>query len=380
MRVIVAPDKFKGSLDATAVADAVAEGFHRSRPEARVTCAPMADGGEGTLDALFRAQRGQRQEFSVHGPLGTPCTAAIGLFDRSRHVVIELAQAAGYSLVPPDRRDPLMTTTLGVGELLARALDFGPDRITLTLGGSATVDGGAGLMQGLGLDLIDRTGRVMPPGLGGGALCDVARFGFDGLHPALHQTPLEIAADVLNPLCGPNGAARVFAPQKGADAAGVGRLEQGLAHWAELWENGSASPLRLRDQPGTGAAGGAALPLLALTAVMIQPGVDLVIDAVGLRDAVVDADLVITGEGRLDGQSGMGKVVHGILRLARSAGVPCAAVCGSVGPGHERITDQMSAVAALEEIAGGVDAAMREPRRWLVDAGARIADAVTNRA
>lgn len=371
MRVVIAPDKFKGSLSAAAVAEALAVGVRRAIPDADIRCVPMADGGEGTLDALLGGRRGVRQELSVRGPLGAPRTAAIGVFDRASHVVIELSQAAGFQDVPAAQRNPLLTSTYGVGELLVRALDHGADRITLTLGGSATVDGGAGLMQAVGLTLIGRDGQRMPPGVGGGALADIHRLEFDGLHPHLADASIEIACDVLNPLCGLRGAAAVFAPQKGADEAGVRRLEEGLSHWADLWE--AVAGRRLRDEPGTGAAGGVALPLLAAADGVIVPGVDVVIEAVGLRERVAGARLIITGEGRIDGQSRMGKVVDGVLRLARSAGVPCAAACGALGEDHEQLTDQLVGVVSLSELAGSAESAMADPARWLTEAGERLA-------
>ncbi|MCK6486216.1 MAG: glycerate kinase [Phycisphaerae bacterium] len=371
MRIVIAPDSFKGTLDAASAAAALAQGVRLARPDAIVNCVPMADGGEGTLNVLLAARNGQRREARATGPLGEPRTAAVGLIDGASTAIVELAQIAGFSLLPADRRDPLTATTCGVGELIRAALDSGVDRVLLTLGGSATVDGGAGMMQALGLRLLDANHRPLPERIGGGRLADITYLDADALYPALRTTRILIAVDVLNPLCGPGGAARVFAPQKGADAAAVARLEAGLTHWADLLEHYCGRTLR--NEPGTGAAGGTAAPLLAMADAEIVPGVDLVIESVGLRDRLAGADLVITGEGRLDGQSVMGKVVGGVARLAKSSGVPCMVVAGQFGPGFERLDDLIVSRISLADLAGNAEQARCAPARWLVEAGRRLA-------
>lgn len=370
MLIIIAPDSFTGSLDAVGVARAIAAGVSDARADATIECVPMADGGEGTLEVLLAARHGQRREATATGPLGEARTAPIGLIDGASAAVIELAAIAGLTLVPESQRNPLITTSYGVGELIRAALDTGVERIVLALGGSATVDGGAGMMQALGLTLLDHSGRAMPHVVGGGRLSQIASFSTELLDARLGETPITVAADVLSPLCGPNGAAAVFAPQKGADAAAVAELTRGLEHWAGLLEGFAGR--EIRDEPGAGAAGGAAAPLLALADAQIVPGIDLVIEAVGLRDRLAGADLVITGEGRLDAQSMMGKVVSGVARLARAADVPCAAIVGDVGPGHQLFRDLISPIISLSALAGNPESALREPQRWLTTAARKL--------
>lgn len=333
MRVVVAPDSFKGVLDARAVARAVAEGVRRARPEAEVVAVPMADGGEGTLDVLVEAAGGNRRQVSAHGPMGDPVEVPIGLVREASAAVIELASVSGYAMVAEGRRDPMEASTYGLGEVIRVVVETDIEEIILAVGGSATVDGGAGMMQALGLTLLDTAGRVIPPPVGGGGLKRIARIEWGDPPANLENVQFTIACDVLNPACGPNGAARVFGPQKGADADGVRVLERGLGHWADLLEGMSGRVIR--NEPGSGAAGAVALPLLALAQAALVPGVDLVIEATGLAGRVGGADLVITGEGRLDRQSMMGKVVGSVGRMARAAGVPCVAIVGAAGPGAE---------------------------------------------
>jgi glycerate kinase len=360
MRIIVAPDKFKGVLDARSAAQAIAEGVLRARPHAEVPVVPMADGGEGTLGALLTALTGNRRIVRATGPLGDPVEATIGLINQATTAVIELASISGYTLVPPDRRDPLQTSTYGLGEVIRTVIECGIEEIIIALGGSATVDGGIGMMQALGMTFLDRAGRLMPGGqegagtsqdgsvaslrghrlgaspllprgLAGGDLLDVSRISWDHPPENIEHVQFTVACDVLNPACGPNGAAAVFGPQKGADPEGVQLLERGLSHWVDLLEG--AGGRVIRNEPGTGAAGGVALPLLALTHAAVIPGVDLVSESYGLTDLIAGADLVITGEGRLDRQSMMGKVVGAVARMSRAAGVRCVALVGATGPG-----------------------------------------------
>jgi glycerate kinase len=366
VRIVIAPDSFKGTLTAVEAAEAIAEVVRRLHPDAAIDCCPMADGGQGTLDVIVRAAGGQRRRVACRGPLGEPMTAEVGLIDRAATAVVELAAAAGLTLVPPERRNPLHTTTYGVGELLAAALDAQVDRIILALGGSATIDGGGGLAQALGLVVRDAAGRSLPAPLVPARLVDARRIDIDAMTKRFGATAITIAADVLNPLLGPNGAAAVFGPQKGADARAIAALERGLTHWVGLLEG--ASGRSLRDEPGTGAAGGAALPLLAFTEATIVPGADLVIQAVRLPERLADADLIITGEGRLDGQSLMGKTVGAVARLARSAGVPCVAVAGALGAGHEPAASQLDGVISLTPAGADTIEAMRDARTRLARA------------
>jgi glycerate kinase len=396
VRIVVAPDSFKGSLSAAAAAEAVAEGIRRAKAPAKhgrgstridVDLCPMADGGEGTLDVLLAAHRGQRRRVPCHGPLGHPLVAPVGLIEHGSTAVIELATAAGLALVPAADRDPLHATTFGVGELIAAALDAEVDCIIVGLGGSATVDGGCGLAQALGLRLLDETGRQLstsggvyprrmaapPDEAGNVSPFPPARLGeVRAIDPAdllerIGDTHITFAADVLNPLLGPNGAAHVFGPQKGADEHAVQMLENALTNWAGVLER--ASGVKVRDEPGTGAAGGAAAPLVALVGASIVPGADLILEAVRLRDRLAGADLVITGEGRLDGQSLMGKVTGSVARLARGLGIPCIAVAGALGPGHEQAAALFDHVITLSRPEENPAAAMREARERLIAAG-----------
>lgn len=346
IRVIACPDSFKGSLAATTAAEAIARGVIRSRPDAKVDVVPMADGGEGTLDVLVDAERGKRRRVVAHGPLGDRVEAPVGLIRQASVAVIELACVSGYSLVTPDCRDPLRTTTFGLGEVIRAAIESDVDEIILAVGGSATVDGGAGMMQALGLKLLDKTGRALPDGIGGGQLLAIDRFVWDRPPDNLENVQFTLACDVLNPACGENGAAVVFGPQKGADAKGVKTLDAGISHWANLLE--TAIGRSIRNEPGTGAAGGVALPLLALGNAVIVPGVDLVSQVVGLSGKLAEADLVITGEGRLDAQSMMGKVVGAVGRMCRTADVPCAAIVGIKGNGWEECLGILDRVYTLD--------------------------------
>jgi glycerate kinase len=332
-RVVIAPDSFKGAISARQAAEAIAGGVRRAAPSARIDCAPMADGGEGTLDVLVDAESGVRRRVAAHGPLAEPVDVVVGLIRHVTTAVVELAGVSGYGLIDAPSRDPMKTSTYGLGEVLRAAVETEVEQIILGVGGSATVDGGAGMMQALGLALLDGAGRVLPPHAAGGDLGRIARVAWDDPPPNLHDVPISIAVDVLNPLCGPNGAAAVFGPQKGASAEAVAALERGLAHWADILE--ALCGRRLRDEPGAGAAGGVALPLVALAEATMTPGVDLVADAVGLANRVATADLVITGEGRLDRQSMMGKVVGAVGRMCRTVGVPCVAIVGAAGEGAD---------------------------------------------
>lgn len=333
MRVVAAPDSFKGALDARSAAAAIGEGATRGAPGVDVVFSPMADGGEGTLEIIIDASDGRRRRVEATGTLGEPRQVPIGLIREASTAVIELAQVAGHGLVPPGKRDPLATTTFGLGQVIRAVVETGIEEIILAIGGSATVDGGAGMMQALGLTLLDRAGRPMASGVGGGRLSDIANLAWDRPPEGLEHVGFTIACDVLNPSCGPNGAAVVYGPQKGADPAAVKRLERGLLHWAGLLEASCGRPLR--DEPGTGAAGGAALPLVGLLGATLVPGVDFVSEMVGLPNAIGGADLVFTGEGRLDRQSMMGKVVGAVGRMCRTAGTPCVALVGAAGDGAE---------------------------------------------
>ena len=320
MRVLLAPDSFKGSLGAAEAAAAMARGVEAAG--GGIDLCPLADGGEGTLDVLSGAMPGAEvRQATVTGPLGRPVTAR-WLLDGTT-AVVELAQAAGLERVPADRRNPRRTTTFGVGELIRHALDAGATELLLTLGGSATNDGGAGCAQALGWRFRDTAGCVHPP-ITGGDLARLVAVDGTGVDPRLRACRVRAACDVTNPLCGAHGAAAVFGPQKGADAAAVTALDAGLARLAALCPHANA------DAPGTGAAGGMGFGAVAFLGAALEPGIDLVLDAVRFRERASRADLILTGEGRFDATSLRGKVISGVLRGAGAT--PVIALVGSAGP------------------------------------------------
>jgi len=333
VKVVVAPDSFKECLAAEDVARAMAKGVRAAAPEAEVLCVPMADGGEGTVRALVAATTGRLYRKPVTGPLGELVEAEFGVLGDGRTAVIEMAAASGLPLVPPERRDPMKTTTYGTGELIRAALGLGIRRLVLGIGGSATVDGGAGMAQALGARLLDEAGD--PIGRGGGELERLSRIDLAAMDERLKGMRCEVACDVDNPLVGPRGAARVYGPQKGATPAMVERLEKNLAHLADLVERDLG--LRVHDEPGAGAAGGLGAGLMAFLGATLRPGVELVIDAMGLEEKLSGADLVLVGEGQMDEQSAYGKVPVGVARLASGMGIPVVAIVGALGEGFEAV-------------------------------------------
>jgi glycerate kinase len=334
MIVVAAPDKFRGSLSASEAAAALARGVRRAVPSAVVDEVPMADGGEGTVDALVAATHGSYREATVTGPLGEPVRARFGLLGDAATAVLEMAAASGLALVPPDRRDPSRTTTRGTGELLRAAVAAGARRLILGIGGSATNDGGAGLGQALGYRLLDRDGREIGPG--GAELARLDRIERPGPDDdPLRGVEVAVASDVDNPLCGPRGASAVYGPQKGAGPAMVETLDRNLGHFAEIVRRDLG--LDVRDVPGAGAAGGLGAGLLAFAAGRLEPGVSLVIETVHLADRLKGADLCLTGEGAIDASSVFGKTAVGVARLARSLGCPTLALAGTIGPGAEGV-------------------------------------------
>lgn len=320
MRVLVAPNAFKGCLTAKQAAEAIARGVRAGGHEA--VLAPVADGGDGTLDALVAGIGGSVMGTIARGPMGLPVRAHVGILSDGTGVV-EMAQASGLTLVPAGDRDPMRATSYGTGELMRAALSRRPGRVIVALGGSATVDGGAGIARALGLRFLDDEGKQLLDG--GGPLERLARIDNTKLDPRVTATPIMLASDVTNPLLGPEGAARVFGPQKGANPEQVETLERGLAKLAARLDTDLGADVA--ERPGAGAAGGAGAMLMALGA-SLRPGVEVVLDALGFDDLLRSADLVITGEGKLDRQTLAGKAPAGVARAAAEAGVPCAAIVG----------------------------------------------------
>ena len=334
MKLVLAPASFKESMTARQAALAMQRGARVAVPDALLVLLPIADGGEGTLDALVFAAGGSLRTIEVTGPRGVPVQARIGRLPDGT-AVVEAAEACGIGLLPLPLRDPRLTTSRGVGEMLSAALDSGASRVLVGLGGSGTNDAGAGLLQALGASLLDDVGRRI--GSGGAALARLARIDLAGLDPRLARIQLDVACDVTSPLCGPEGATAVFAPQKGASPEAVAELEASLGHFAAILERDTGR--RVGDVPGAGAAGGLGAALLLCGARLVS-GSDLVLDAVGFDAALAGACAVLTGEGSLDGQTARGKAIGGLAARAASRGVAVIALAGRLGVGYERLYER----------------------------------------
>ena len=378
LRVLIAPDSFGGALDSVAVSAAIGAGWIRARPGDHLEHAPMADGGEGTLAALVDAlgDTGERRTEAVHDPLGREIDADWLLLDGGRTAFVEMAAASGLARLAADERTPdtaRRASTRGTGELLRAALEAGVERIIIGLGGSATTDGGAGLLAALGLRLADGDGKELPDG--GGALAHLGRADRGGLDPRLDGVELIIASDVTNTLLGSAGAAATYGPQKGADAATVAELDAALRRWGDAIE--AATGRLVADLPGAGAAGGTTAGLLGFTGAVLKPGVEVVAGLVGLAARMADADLVITGEGRADEQTLSGKAAMGVARLARSR-APVILLCGSLGPGAAAL-DASGAFVMVQPILDrpmDLATAIADTQRLLETAAERLARSV----
>lgn len=334
MKVIVAPNSFKGSLSAAQAAAAIARGVREAAPDAEVIEIPVADGGEGTVDALVSARNGTYQEVEVEGPLGDPVRATYGLIEGGRTGVVELASASGLTLIPVERRDPRRASTFGFGQLLEAVRRQGVASIIAGIGGSATNDGGAGMAQALGYLMLDAPGQDLPRG--GAALAHLERIDRSGFDRGWRSVRVMVACDVTNPLTGAQGATYVYGPQKGAGPDAVRELDQALAHLAVVIERDLGK--QVADIPGAGAAGGAGAGLVAFLDARLVKGAPLVVGASGFDGALRGARLVITGEGRVDGQTAFGKAPGEVARRAKSAGIPTLLLAGSRGPGWESLS------------------------------------------
>lgn len=334
MQIIAAPNAFKGSLTAPAAAAAIARGCRRYDPECLVDELPLADGGDGTAACLVNATGGELLPLTVTGPLGEPVTAQLGLLADGETAVVEMATASGIALVPPERLNPWLTTSRGTGELIAAALARGYRRVIVGLGGSATTDGGTGILRALGVRFLDAAGHDVSAD--GDGLLAIDCIDISGLLPALRETELIIASDVTNPLCGPQGAAAVFGPQKGATPEQVVALDAGLRTLARA---AAAAGYEIADFPGAGAAGGTGAALAGLLGGRLVPGAELLIQRAELTERLAHCDLVITGEGRVDATTAHGKAPAAVIRAAAAAGVPVVVLGGSLGDGFERLYD-----------------------------------------
>lgn len=333
MRVVVAPQSLKGSLSAAKVGQAIAQGVHKVYPEAEIDVVPVADGGEGTVQSLVDATGGEVIRQVVTGPLGEPVEAFFGLLGDRRTTVIEMASCAGLPLVPIDKRNPCITTTYGVGELMIAALERECRHFIIGIGGSATNDGGAGMAQALGAALLNEQGTTIAPG--GAALATLSRILLENMDERLNQCTIQVACDVTNPLCGPLGASVVYGPQKGATPEMVKRLDDALAHYGSIIERDLG--LSVSQIAGAGAAGGMGAGLLAFLHATLQPGAEIVLNAVCLEQRLPGADLVITAEGQIDEQTAYGKSVAAVARLAKRYNIPVLALAGSLGEMYQSV-------------------------------------------
>jgi glycerate kinase len=347
LRILVAPDSFKGSLSAVQVAAAMARGIAAVFPEAEILQVPMADGGEGTVAALVTATGGRLLHRVVQGPMGAPVEAPWGISGDGTTAFIEMAAASGLPLVPEADRDPRLASTIGTGELIRAALDQGLRKLVIGLGGSATNDGGAGMARALGVRFLDDQGQDLPEG--GAALARLARVDLAGLDGRLAAASLLVACDVDNPLCGPKGASAIYGPQKGATAAMVQELDAALGVFALVAEQ--ATGRTVTQRPGAGAAGGLGAGLLLFTPAELRPGVAILLEATGFEGLLNGADLVLTGEGRTDAQTAMGKAPAGVAAMAKRHGVPVVCLSGGLGEGANAVLD--CGIQALASIVPG---------------------------
>ena len=368
MKIVIAPDGFKGNLSALQVAQAIDKGIKHVVPDALTTIKPMADGGEGTVQALVDATGGKLMTTEVTDPLGGRVLAHWGLLSDRVTGVIEMASASGLPLVPPDKRNPLLTTTYGTGELILAALESGCRKLIIGIGGSATNDGGAGMTQALGARLLDSTGAELP--FGGAALANLERIDVANLDSRLADCEVLIASDVSNPLCGAQGASAVYGPQKGATPEMVAQLDAALAHYADVIQRDLG--IRVKDVPGAGAAGGLGAGLIVFLKAELIPGIDIVIQATNLVEHLKDADLVFTGEGRLDSQTACGKVPTGVAKKAKEFGLPVIAIAGEILDDYHIVYEH--GIDAVLSIAPGpisLSQSMAEAERLITDTAER---------
>ena len=326
MKVVVAIDSLKGSLSSIEAGMAVRDGILAAKPDAEVIVKPLADGGEGTTDALIEGMNGKRIDLTVTGPMHSPVDAYYGYLADSHTAVMEMASAAGITLVPAEEKNPLLATSYGVGEMINDALQKGCRNFIIGIGGSATNDGGIGMLKALGVRFLDENGEDV--GEGGQALAKVTQIDISGLNPLLKECQIQVACDVNNPLCGENGSTYVYGPQKGVTEDRTKQLDKDMAHFASVTSKTLGNDYR--DTPGAGAAGGLGFAFLSYIGAALIPGIELILNAVGLEQELSDADVVVTGEGRLDFQTAMGKAPVGVARLAKKYHAKVIAFAGSV--------------------------------------------------
>lgn len=362
MRVVVAPDSFKGSISARDLCAAARRGIHAVDPAIEVIELPLADGGEGTVENMVYSTKGQTRLVQVNDPLGRPIRAVYGILGDDATVIIEMAQASGLPLLRPDERNPLITSSFGTGELIVHALNEGYRKFIIGLGGSATNDGGVGMLKALGASFYDQDGVLLPKG--GASLEKLSYMDLSGLDKRLQESTFTIASDVNNPLCGANGASAVFGPQKGATPEMVQRLDMALSRFADVVEKQLG--VDVRHLPGSGAAGGMGAGLLAFLHAEFKSGIELVMDAIQFEQNIQVADLIITGEGKLDDQTMAGKVIAGVCKKAKPYQIPTIAICG----GMELTSEQMDEIGLLAGFSivpkpCSLDEAMEQAEGWV---------------
>lgn len=372
MKIVIAPDSFKESLTSMEVANELETGLRRVWPDAVCIKIPMADGGEGTVQSLVDATGGDIVSCKVQAPMGNTITAAYGLLGGGKTAVIEMAEASGLPLVPRDRRNPLLASSYGTGQIIADALQRGVEEIIIGLGGSATNDGGAGMAQALGVRFYTADGALISEPLGGGALASIKRIDIEGINPALKRLKVNVACDVTNPLTGPKGASHVYGPQKGATPAMVDELDRNLKHFAQVIH--SSTGIDVDQRPGAGAAGGMGAALIAFTGGTLKRGIELVVEATQLESHMAGADLALTGEGRVDFQTAFGKTPSGVAAAARKFGVPVVAIGGGLSEDARGVFDYgIDGLAAATVNPMDLETAIRKSRQNLQDAAERVA-------
>jgi glycerate kinase len=369
MKMILAPDSFKGSLAAHEVCRAMAAGARKALPDAELVLIPMADGGEGTVQSLVAATQGRIIRRTVTGPLSTKVDAFFGILGDEKTAVVEMAAASGLPLVPEGQRNPMITTTFGTGELIRYALDEGCTRLIIGIGGSATNDGGTGMATALGYRFLDSEARELSPG--GGALIDLTRIDYSERDPRLAQVEVIVACDVTNPLTGPSGAAAVYGPQKGATPEMIPKLDMALNNLARVIERDLR--IKVAGLPGAGAAGGMGAGTVAFLSGRLRPGVEIVLEAVDFWEKIKGADLVVTGEGAIDSQTVHGKTPIGVARAAKRFNIPVLAVTGGLGEGWESVLQHgIDGVTPITDRPMALHEAMLEADRLITAATERI--------
>lgn len=372
MKIVIAPDSFKESLTSMEVANELETGLRRVWPDAVCIKIPMADGGEGTVQSLVDATGGDIVQCDVQAPLGNVVTASYGLLGGGKSAVIEMAEASGLTLVPRDRRNPLLASTYGTGQIIADAMARGVEDVIIGLGGSATNDGGAGMAQAIGVRFYTADGALISEPLGGGNLASIARIDVSGIHPGLKRLKVSVACDVTNPLTGPKGASHVYGPQKGATPAMVEDLDRNLKHFAALIRRDVG--IDVENTPGAGAAGGMGAALIAFTGGVLKRGIELVVEATKLESHMAGADLALTGEGRVDFQTAFGKTPSGVAAAARKFGVPVVAIGGGLSEDARGVFEHgIDGLAAATVNPMDLETAIRKSRQNLQDAAERVA-------